>query len=237
MKISKLFGCGLAKLAIAASLVFGLAGAASATLIDDFSTAQPEMVVGSGQTDFNTASGAGILGGHRDITISVPSGADDPVSEPRAFVRVSGGLLRIANDPNTVSTITVAWDGEGYGGAASGLGSAGNLSGIIAVIVQVTFADLQSSVEFELKDTSNNVATAFRVIDAGQGNYFLPFSSFTGDPVDLSNLFSVVMRVTGQDAFDINIDLIEGSPIPEPSTMLLSAAALLALGFFRRRRA
>jgi len=235
MKLLTTFGAKLGTLALATIFTVAFTVNASATLIDDFETDQTELVANTGMTVSSTVSGLGIIGGYRDITIAVPAAADT-LDEPQARVRVSGGLLRIANDPGTVSLATIAWDGQGFGENAVGLGSAGNLDNSFGVLVQVIFADLSNSIEFELIDTLGHSAKSIKNLGAGPGLYLMPFASFVGDSVDTSSLFAIIMRVEGDSGLDINIDLVQ-SAVPEPSTMLLSAAALLALGFFRKRRA
>lgn len=206
---------------------------ASATLIDDFSTDQDTIVLTTG-TDTNTASGAGILGGYRDITLSILV-APDNGALPQATAGVAGGTLNISNGFDLTSETVVAWDGEGVGGAALGLGAAGDLSTSFAILVNVVFADLGADIEFELTDAANNVATASQSIGPGSGIYSFGFGSFVGDSIDTSALKAIKMTITGPAAFDLQVDIVE-TAVPEPSTMLLSGLALLALGGLARRR-
>lgn len=217
------------KLALAAALLLGISGVASATVIDDFSTPQALQQITSGSST-SEVGGAGILGGYRDITISIPS-PDGATPTNAARVEVANGVLSVGNDPFVSSVVEVLWNGQG----ATGLGAAGNLSDAISIVVQVLFADLNITVDFELVDTANNVATASQTVLAQSGILTFNLGSFGGDPVDTSSLKSIKMTITGPAAYDIVVDMVDTSQVPEPSTMLLSGAALLALGLLRKR--
>ncbi len=240
MNISKVFGSSLAKLAMAATLVFGLAGTASATIIDDFSDNQAVLTT-TGGTVSSEVCGGSMLGGCRDITIvaAVAAGGTNPTSS----ASVAGGFLNIANDSGIASTVTVGWDGPGIPG--TGLAPAADFTASIGILVQVFFTDLGMNITMELGDGTNLATRTLAIpsteipVATGPVNYLFKLSDFVSAPgaVDLANLTSVRMIVSGNNAYDANISFVDTTPIPEPSTMLLSAAALLALGFFRRRRA
>lgn len=223
------------KLALATALLLGATGIASAALIDDFSTDQAQLVqLGNVPgTISSSQSGSGILGGWRDLAVTIP-GADGPATQQAARAGVSLGSLNIGNDPGVSSIVTVVWDGAGVGGAAAGLGADGNLSTAIAILVSVISADLNVTIDFTLTDNSNVVSTASKTVAAGPVTFAL--GDFSGG-ADWSQLRSIMMSVQGPAAYDVQIDLVEGSDVPEPATILLSGAALLALGLMRRRSA
>jgi hypothetical protein len=230
MKKLTIFG---GKLALAAALLLGISSTASATLIDNFSTSQGILDVTNGETDWSTASGPGILGGHRDITIS-GAAADGDLDGfvPLATAQVSGGQLRVSNTSQISSVVTVAWDGAGYEGAAAGLGAAGDLSTAIAIVVSVTSIDQPLTIEFIMTEGLNTATASALVSTTGQIVFGL--GSFVGDAINFASVDSIKMVIEGPAAYDVDIDIVE-TAVPEPSTMLLSGAALLALGLLRKR--
>jgi hypothetical protein len=217
------------KLALAAAMFLGISSIASATVIDDFSTVQALQEITSGSST-SEVGGPGILGGYRDITITIPA-PDGATPTNAARVEVANGVLSVGNDPFVTSVVEVLWNGQG----STGLGAAGDLSDSIAIVVQVLFADLNITIDFELVDTGDNVATASQTILAESGVLSFNLGSFAGDPVDTSALKSIKMTISGPSAYDIVVDMVDTTPIPEPSTMLLSGFALLALGLLRKR--
>lgn len=221
------------KLALAAALLLGVTGIASATLIDDFSTDQARLVLeaATAGTLSSSVSGPGILGDWRDLTITTP-GLDGGPTDQDVRAGVSFGSLNIANDPGVSSIVTVAWDGAGVGAGAAGLGAAGDLSTSIAILANVISADLNVTIDFDLTDVNNVVSNASKTVSAGLVTFAK--SDFTG-LADWSQLRSIVMTVNGPAAYDVQIELVEGSDVPEPATLFLSGGVLLALGLFRKR--
>lgn len=232
MKKFTIFG---GKLALAATLLLGINGVASATIIDTFETAQAQITRTTAGTTTTSQSGTGILGGWRDISLTIPA-ADGPAPTNAARVEVAGGVLNVGNDPFVTSVVEIAWDGQGVGGAATGLGLDGDLSSAIAILVEVLFADQSVTIEFDLTDVDGGFSTASKTASTGVVTFgtadFGPVGM--GASADWSKLKSIVMRIEGPAAYDIVIDIVE-TEIPEPSTMLLSGAALLALGLLRKR--
>jgi hypothetical protein len=221
------------KLALAAALLLGVTGIASATLIDDFSTDQASIVrVGSDAgTTTTSVTGPGIIGDWRDLSVTIPGAAGEPTLQ-EAEAGVSFGSLNIGNDPGVSSIVTVAWDGAGVGAGASGLGAAGDLSTAIAILVNVISADLNVTIDFDLTDVNDAVSSASKTVSAGLVNFAK--GDFSGS-ADWSQLRSIVMTVNGPAAYDVQIELVEGSDVPEPATLFLSGGVLLALGLFRKR--
>ncbi len=221
------------KLVLAAALLLGVTGIASATLIDDFSTNQAQLVQPGNipGTVSSSVSGSGILGDWRDLSLTIP-GAEGPATEQSARAGVSLGSLNIGNDPGVSSIVTVAWDGAGVGAGAAGLGADGDLSTAIAILVNVISADQDVTIDFDLTDVNNVVASASKTVSAGLVNFAK--SDFTG-LADWSQLRSIVMTVNGPAAYDVQIELVEASDVPEPATLFLSGGVLLALGLFRKR--
>ncbi|MCW5962443.1 MAG: PEP-CTERM sorting domain-containing protein [Bryobacterales bacterium] len=240
MNISKILGGGLAKLALALTLAIGLAGSASATIIDDF-TFDQALLSTTGGTVSSEVCGGPMLGGCRDITIT--AAAADNGASPTSSASVLGGFLNISNDFEITSTVTVGWDGPGIPGP--GLAPPANFTTSLAIVVQVFFADLGMDIEIELMDGGGNTATrslaiaSTQVPPTGPINYSFDFASFTSAPgaLDLSDITSVRMIINGPAAYDARISFVDTTPIPEPGTMLLSAVALLGLGLLRRRAA
>lgn len=224
-------------LAIATILVFGLTTNTSAAIIDDFTDAQPALVTGGG-VETSEICGGSMLGGCRTITVTAAASSGPSTS---SSVGVESGFLSIDNGVGISSIIEVVWAGAG----AAGLAPAGDLSSTIAIVVEVFFADLGMTIDFQLEDYSGNTAThslniaSTQLPPTGPVQYLFSLGSFISAPgaTDLSDLKSVKMTITGPDAYDAAITFVDTTAVPEPTTWMLSGLALLGLGLMRRRRA
>lgn len=202
---------------------------ASATLIDSFNDGEGIVQqLGIGATT-GVQVGTEILGGQREITVDVTA-SGSPVLGARAVV--TNGFLSVSNDSGVASTTTVLWNG---GGSLGGVDlTAGGLN--IALIISVLENDLSSTISVSILDSNSVWSTVVAGVAPNTVNGVLNFAfgDFTND---LTSVNAVKLVVSGPANLDIKLDFVDGSQVPEPATLLLSAGALLALGLMRRRRA
>jgi hypothetical protein len=202
----------------AAALIAGVSFAASATLvIDDFSVSQgtPRLLVDNTANSsglWNSAAGAGILGGERDlfITALTDDGGDAEVS-----VNVSGGLLKYSTDTGASGRSIIKWDGTN---SATGIGvQSGNQAAFESTLMMglggLNLANAgnafyirvkESDLGFDFALTVYSSATDYSrlVLQSVAHNNFLPdsspitFADFAGPTGWLGVPFASVYRET-----------------------------------------
>jgi hypothetical protein len=227
---NKIFGGKLAQVALATVVLLGGSFSASATIIDSFNDSQAGIAIatGSGSSVLGGLSATEVLGTERELSLTVNSNTGSQL----ASLNVTDGLLNFNNGTGVDSTAMVTWDGIASGGLGGVDITNGGLS--FAIVVNVVAADLGGMIRLDIEDTGAGSAFVTQAIGPGAGAFVLPFASFVG--VDFGALDLVKLTITGPDALDVSINFIETSQVPEPSTMLLSGLALLALGGLSRLR-
>lgn len=186
-----------AKMAIAA-LVVGISFAAQAGLvIDDFSVQQgvPGLLVDStanGSGLYNSAAGAGILGGERDmfVTALTTDGFGAAVG-----ANVSGGLLKYSTDTAASGRSILKWDGtNGIAGVTAGseaafmgtlnpfgLGGVNLAATGSAFLINVKESDL--GFDFALTVFTSDTEWTMLVLASAAHHLWLPSSS----PIDFAD--------------------------------------------------
>lgn len=229
MKKLTIFG---GKLALAAALLLGINGVASATPLFSFSSVQNAVVDFDGTNNsFTFTDGAGGV----DFTITSQN-----AEWPGSLLGYTGdfeGTWTIANfgNPTSVSGTGSLTLDNGAGSTLVGdlvwdeigtLGTGGtiNVSGVLNF--------------FNFVLTGND-ANLQALKDLGGARVVVTFQSFTGVPIagdgdeDCTGLLGQIRCDASTEATFSGT--LAAEQVPEPSTMLLSGAALLALGLLRKR--
>lgn len=220
---------------------------AQAVVIDTFDTVTSRSNVnGTGASVGVVTTGAGILGGERDLFLEVHQ---DPSSFDRdvASFGIGGGRLAFSNDIGVASSLILTWDGvDGAAGVnAFGLGGIDFTDG--GATLGLTFnyiADHAANVTLRLyQDASNYSQATFSLVGDGlDQSLALLFSSLTdvGGGANLTSVNAVQLIINNGGAVR-NLDLQFsqlGSPAPasEPSALALISVMLLGHALLRRRR-
>lgn len=216
--------------------------AASALIIDDFSTDQAELSVSPlvTNTDSSTVTGAGIIGGERDMFLSIAAGTS-PLSSQ---ARVDFDRFTLSNSAESSSLVTMQWDG--IDGDASninttGLGTMdltdGNVSN--AFEIRFLFNDLPSTLDLTVWSASGSSTVTFpspALLLTGSLSLFIPFDAFTGS-ADFTAIGAIQLEIASPtNGNDLSIDYIQTvlEPVPVPPALLLFASSLLGLALRRR---
>jgi len=224
-------------------LGLGVAAQASAYIrIDEMDGAQDLVLEAEEQGAGSTAMAPGVLGGERDLFLQRVSGTGDVAV---AVDPGGSGLLFWENAAAAATTLTIVYDG------IDGDPEALNPSGL----GDVDLTELGTEDQFALRMRSDQVAdVTIQVFDTtdptGQtwsaggfevtpGDAFqwftLPFAELLdagpGGPADLTDIGAIVVRVSGPQGLDVQIDSIR---VPEPGAPALGAAVLCTLAALRR---
>ena len=235
--------------------VTAMSGAANALLIDDFSDSLSVgiggITINSGSPDpvFDLSTGAGILG-DRELVLTRTS-ATGIVSAV-----VEAGLFSHSNGSGTTGTSLLRWDGVG-GTSAEVFAGAGVGSGLdfglgadltdggasLQFLISSVDADLGgSTVTLTLYTDADSYSTA--TVDLPLGDFLHTFllsdlaaiASGTDGGAIMTNINAIELLAVGVNRFDVSIDFLESSTIPEPASLTLLGAGLMGLGYFGKRR-
>jgi hypothetical protein len=218
----------LSTYALSTALLLFVTAPASAVIIDTFDDSA--LTSADSGTPFDSAltAAGSFLGTNRELDTSWDSGANSVDGEIDAG---SSSLLNISLGADTLGDISVLW--QNIGGIDLTLGATLN-----AIALSIVFDDLPADITFIVTDGSSNVGSS---TISTPGGIFAPtqtaltFASFSGS-VDFSDVETIQLIVDPLfPAADLQIDFIESTFIPEPSTGLLLAGGLIALGARRRK--
>jgi hypothetical protein len=231
---------GMAAFGLIASI-----GTANATLIDNFDN--PAVPPGPAQTTcvgntFNVLcpgvstssssfTGAGIIGGTRDVTTTLSSAPTGGFSN--TFVSSDGNFTHQQTSGSAANT-AITWNA---GGAGLGGGAGVALSGDAFHIVVIE-ADLGIEWKLEITDAASN-DNFIKFSTAAQINsptdLFKSFSLFPD--IDFSHVLGIRFTANDDNKRDVDttIGLIETN-VPEPGSLAILGSALLGFGLARRRR-
>ncbi|MBL9059702.1 MAG: VPLPA-CTERM sorting domain-containing protein [Mangrovicoccus sp.] len=208
------------------------ASAATVVVVDDFSTYQAPIT--TDKSTFpggvsSTASGAGILGGTRQMTvISKQKGGGFTTS-----AAVSGNMSVFSNSP------------IGYGEVKLGYGTVSPLAsfdltggGANAFVLRVLSSDLGVDLAITATDSQNRSSVLNSVIGANvyNQNQKVSFAGFSGT-ADLTDVSALQFRFVDSDGnSDFVLDKIATADVPLPAGGVLLVSALGAIGIRRARR-
>lgn len=218
--------------AATAIALVALPASAATVVVDDFSTYQAPIT--TDKSTFpggvsSTASGAGILGGTRQLTvISKQNGGGFTTS-----AAVSGSMSVFSNSP------------IGYGEVELGYGTVSPLAsfdltggGNNAFVLRVLSSDLGVDLSITATDGQNRSSVLNGVIGANVSNQSQKFffTGFSGT-ADLTDVASLQFRFVDSDGnSDFVLDKIATADVPLPAGGVLLVSALGAIGIRRARR-
>lgn len=253
--------CAVAALALAASV----ASAGPELVVDDFNIDQGPITVsgsvagGAVSSGWQAVSGAGILGGSREMQVVKTAGN----SSQAISANVSDSVLNYSVDSLAKGTGYLRWDGAADNAAGFGLGA--NLSPYNDIHFLVQFSDAgyvfevgfytdanTYSVFRSIADSVGDVSTG--AIWASPNDFAFPLSVFNtpfGDPlvdsrymtcgtggcVDFANVGAIQMVIdpfAQRTALDLTLDKV--SVVSEPTSAMLGFVGLGALLGLRRRK-
>jgi hypothetical protein len=211
--------------------VSAVSSAASAALIDNFTTTSVLSRTGAG-TITQTTPASGAIGGNRFESVGVLAGggvADLKVNSPLVGI----GALSSETGVDSLFGLT-------YGNAAD-LNASFSLDS--AFIIRLKKSDIGST-NNTITVTSTGIGSASASFSmpalvglGGPASPFdvsVPFSSFSGAAVDFGDIDKIAFSFNPQDSADWQIQLLGTTSVPEPSALGLMASAGLLLT--RRRR-
>ncbi|MEP6668671.1 MAG: autotransporter-associated beta strand repeat-containing protein, partial [Chthoniobacter sp.] len=192
---------------IAALMMVGLcrATAAFVTDIDTFSTNQSALTLTfppAGTSASSSVSGAGILGGERDIQINLTSGV---IAGNTTSAVVSSGFFSYSQDATIAANTVLQWDGTDGSPSLNATGLGGiDLTGGGAqnkFQLRITFDDLPVNVVLTVYTDAGNASSATLALPGlvfASTDYTVNYSSFTtllGTGANFANVGAITLSV------------------------------------------
>jgi hypothetical protein len=234
------------RLLAAGALLAGLAmlaGAedAGALLIDNFSTAQSVGVFLTPDSAGSQVSGSGILGGERDMWVTLDSGS---------FINMAAGSGALTHMQvlSSLGTGLIVWDGVDDDPRVdyTGLGSADftNAGAEDRILIPLLINNLSAPVTLTAYTDADNYSEVTVTLPGGippgpQTTLTVLFTDFAqaagaSGGADFSDIGAFSLRIDGSAALDLNAGF---GTIPEPSTAtLLLFGALVAVAIRHRQQ-
>lgn len=233
---------------IAAALALACAGSAQAIIIDSFATSQSLSLAypPGGKSISSSVSGTGILGGERDMMISLIGGviAGNGISSV-----AGGGYYSYSQDATIKGRGEIQWDGADGSPALNPIGLGGiNLTagGIDALVLGVISDDVPVNVTITVYSSAGNASSRTLTLP-GQINEattysfkYSDFSAFLGSGADFANVGAITLKTgSSSTAPDLVFNFLrtsEPANVPEPGTLGLLGLGAAACGLVARRR-
>jgi hypothetical protein len=212
-----------------------IAGAedARAILIDDFSTGQAAFVITPAGSGESQVSGSGILGGERDMIVTL-------VSSVGVGMSVAGDAMTYGHFANSEGTGLITWDGAdgssvldpiGLGGVDFTNGGTEDRIGIPLLV-----NNFAATMTLTAYTDAVNYSTATVFLLGGvppQTALSVLFTDFTatGSGADFTNIGAFSLYIDGSSTPGLTVGF---ATIPEPSTATLLLFGLLGVAKLRR---
>lgn len=207
--------------------------ASAQIIIDSFATNQAPLTLTfppAGTTASSSASGAGILGGERDLSINLTAGV---IAGNTMSATVSSGFYSYSQDATISGTGTIQWDGTDGSATVNptGLGGVDLTQGGTqdAILIGTFFDDLPVNVTVEVFTDAGNASTATLALPGlifSATNFAIPYSSFTttlGAGANFTNVGAIVLTLgSNVTAPDVVLDFVQ-------TTSLVNASKTVAL--------
>jgi hypothetical protein len=211
--------------------------------IDAWTTEQTTTVSSPASSASTVATGAGVLGGEREISVTRASG-------PVVTMSASSGSLAYGQIAGALGTGSVIWDGVDGGGALDPTGLGGvdftDAATSTEISIPLLFSDLPGVLTLTAYTDGANASQFTMVLPGGippdpQSVLTILFSSFgvlAGSGADFSNIGAFVLEVDGssQAGLDFETGVIQTIATPELQTAFLLGAGLIGLSLLGRRR-
>ncbi|MBY8975493.1 hypothetical protein KHP62_06730 [Rhodobacteraceae bacterium NNCM2] len=219
---------------------------ASAITIDSFETSQGPVNVAAPGSTSDVVSGAGIIGGERDLFIENID-TNPPAGNGGLTTVTANGAFTISDADTVASNVLLTYDGPG----STGLGPADLLvDGSTLFSIGINSLDLVLDLTVEVFSTTGASSLTQQISGFIPSSApIVPFEFFFNDFVPVSGSgadFGAVERLTfgfsdALESYDLNIEFIETrvTGVPVPPSLLLMLSALLGIGglAYARRKA
>jgi hypothetical protein len=235
-------------LALAGLGVLGGAGGAGALLIDDFTTDQAVIWMGVQGTESSRVSGAGILGGERDMVVEL-------MSSTGMAMGASLGTLNYGHFFTDVGTGLIVWDGDvddpGAGPGqhptdvdptglnATGLGGVDFTDGGTEdkIALPLLANNFSAPIVLTAYTDADNFSTATISLPGSAPERLIVFhTDFIADPggtgADFTNIGAFSLFIDGSTTPGLSLEIED--LVPEPSTATLLLLGILGITAIRR---
>jgi hypothetical protein len=194
-----------------------------ALLIDDFSTDQTVIWLGAPDTVSSQVSGAGILGGERDMVATL-------ISNVGIVMAASGNSLTYLNALNSEGTGLIVWDGADDDPAVDPTGLGGidfTAGGEDEIAIPLLASNLLAPMILTAYTDGANYSTATVWLpgnvppDVRLRVFFTDFSTAAGSGADFTNIGALSLFIDGSSTPGLTAGLSIINPEPSTATLLL----------------
>ena len=185
------------------------------------------------QGDSDSFDSDDVIGGFREFEHFLFDNSGGNVTPAGSTIGgdTEAGTLLIFNAPEANSTFTLIYDAD-----TAGLGLDLLSGGFDTFSLELISTDLPVNFEISVTDSLGNISSVSEAVDLADSgeDILLPFVNLEPTDLaaaDLSDIQSISLVITGEEAFDLVIDnfTVEGAVVPEPTTVL---GLLTLAGFF-----
>jgi hypothetical protein len=226
-------------------LVAGTAQGAGLLTVDSFDVNQFDQAFGPVNSSTTSASGAGILGGTREMTVTTSAGL--PFQRLQGESNLGGsGFFSHSQDSTIIGQTLLTYDGGTAGFQPTGLGGIDVTSGgtVDQIGIRVAVDDLPVDVKLTAYSSATDFSEFTLSLPGGifsDTDFFINFASFAvagGSGADFTNLGALQLLIDGDiQGTDLIFDFIQnGQSVPEPVSLLGWAVCLMTAGVFAYRR-